>query len=358
VALSGGRALGIGLLAAGVVVALILGLWLAVSGATAGGIVLGLLLLVVIAGPLAGAGWFVLARQPAEERTQARFAERQRVVDADRAFRREIGVALRGLAEQHQRADLRRLADSVANRTTTLDALQLDDTQIDTLRGYDDLIWERVQALRAAPAGELDGRLAELQRSLDARDDLLLRGQASAGVPADELLGGGRAAGRPLGGATADVAGLALGWAISRATDDYVVEALATYFDNGATWRLAHLVPTSTAAAEAWLYVGIGASRLAWLALAPELSAASSPEAVEVRGQSLALVESRTAVVDVTSTAGAARGALVSVRRYESGPLVALLERWPEQRERAYAGEAIQPSEIDVWPATASSPPR
>src|SRR5262245_13003810 len=205
--MSGGRALGIGLLAGAGVVTLLMLLWLVVSGASSGGVVLGLLLLVVIAGPLAGGGWYVLSRQPAEERAAAEFETSRSVQDADRAFRRDISAELRALADRPgvPSARLLEIARSVESGNQALS--QIDDSSLDMLRRYDDLVWQRVRHMR--DTGDMD--LAEFQRALDQRDDLLTRGRLAPGVDAVDIL--------KSGARRSDVADIALGDAVSRATD-------------------------------------------------------------------------------------------------------------------------------------------
>jgi Domain of unknown function (DUF4178) len=287
--MSGGRALGIGLLAGAGVVTLLMLLWLAVSGASSGGIVLGLLLLAVIAGPLAGAGWYVLARQPAEARAAAKFETSRRVQDADRAFRRDIGAELRALADRPgaSRERLLEIARSVELGDQELP--QIDDSKIDMLRRYDDLVWQRVRHMR--DTGDLD--LAELQRALDQRHDLLTRGRLAPGVDAVDIL--------KSGARRSEVADIALGDAVSRGTDDYLVEGVASYFADGKTWKLAHLVSTSGDAAH-WLYVAPGGTEAALLDEVPPTDA----DALQLDGTTLPLVDSGSAVADVASDSGSA----------------------------------------------------
>jgi hypothetical protein len=42
---------------------------------------------------------------------------------------------------------------------------------------------------------------------------------------------------------------------------------------------------------------------------------------------------------------------LVGYRRYSAGRLLGLVERWPDNRVRAYGGRAIGPIDLDVYPA-------
>jgi hypothetical protein len=76
------RTLGYRLLAIAAGVAVLLLVWLMVSGVQAGGFVLGLLLLLVLAGPAAAAGWYALARGHTEKVEELAFVGKRRVVDA------------------------------------------------------------------------------------------------------------------------------------------------------------------------------------------------------------------------------------------------------------------------------------
>src|SRR5215831_5806366 len=155
--MSGGRALGIGLLVGAGGIALLMLAWLTVGGVAGGGIVLVLLLTLILAGPLAGAGWYILSRQPEEQRAEVAFLRKQRILDSDRVFRAQTASALRGLADDPALPDreLRALADELQDATHGSAAwqalVQLDDSDIDTLRRYDDLVRERVRRLRDEP---------------------------------------------------------------------------------------------------------------------------------------------------------------------------------------------------------------
>src|SRR5919206_2086137 len=168
-----GKTLGYSLLGGAGVLTLLMLAWLAVSGARAGGIVLGLMLLVVLAGPLAVAGLVVLRRQPAQAAAEAAFASKRRVLDSDRLFRREIAPELRQLARQPglPAARLADLAEDLERSTYDspewYEAVQLGDEDVQTLKRYDDLVWERLRLLRdragaGASAAELDQGVREL----------------------------------------------------------------------------------------------------------------------------------------------------------------------------------------------------
>jgi hypothetical protein len=340
--MSGGRALGLGLLAGAALVTLLMLAWLAVSGASSGGIVLGLVLVAILAGPLAGAGWYVLARQPVEAQAEAQFASQRRVLEADRVFRHEIAAALRALADRPTIGPRAlELAREIDTASVSADGVQLNDADVETLRRYDDLVWQRVRRLRDEVAPEdVSAVLAELQKALDQRTDLLLRGRHPPSIDAAAVLTSDAPAG--------DVADLALGWAVSRGQDDYVVEGVASYFADGQTWKLAHLEPTSSTVRPAWLYVGPAATQVALLdALAVPPAPADS---LVVDGEALPLVTSGTAVVDVAGGSGTAQGVLVAYRRYQAGARLGLLEDWPDGQVRGYVGRAIGVTELEVWP--------
>jgi hypothetical protein len=344
-----GRVLGYALLAGAGVLALLMFAWLAVAGVNAGGFVLGLILLVILAGPLAIAGVVVLSRQPAEAAAQAAFASKQRIIDADRLFRRELAPELRQLARQASlpAAQLQEMAEdlerSTYDRPEWYATLQLGDADAATLKRYDDLVWDRVRLLREramadAPSNELQQDVRELEVALDQRRDLLLRGRRAPEVAPSTML----RAGSPARGADA-LRDLALGDALSHDGTDYVVEGVANYFAEGQSWKLVHLVATANAPAR-WLYVGPGAFEVALLDEAP------APPA------DLPRVTSGTATVDVTSQAGSARAVLVSVTRFADAHSIAVAEDWPDGAHHVYVGPPLSPTDLEVWPAQLRTP--
>jgi uncharacterized protein DUF4178 len=347
------RPLGYGLLAGAAGISLLMLIWLATSGAEAGGIVLGLLLVFVLAGPLAGAGWYVLARAGPEAAEERAFVGKRRVLDADRRFRREVASQLRQLVELPElpAAPLTRMAESLErggqDDLAWYDTVQLDDAQAAVLAQYDDLVRERVRWLRdhagqgGAPIGEA---VKDLEQALDQRTDLLVRGRHAPSVAPAVLLGATEPA--------ADAAGLQaleVGDAVTHEGIDFVVEGVATAFSDGQTWKLAHLVPSSSEAAEHWLSVAPGGLEIAWLdSLAPPLTGAGQ---LVVDGHSLPLEGTRTATVRVTSKAGSADGELVTTWSYRSGAELGLVEQWPDDSVHAYGGRIMKPGALDVWPA-------
>jgi len=138
------RPLGYGLLGGAAGLTLLLLLWLATSGAQAGGTVLGLVLVFVLAGPLAGGGWYVLARANAD-------------VVEERAFCQPTASAGSG-------------------------------SQVGVLEQYDDLVWQRVRWLRDhADDASVPDAVDHLQQAIDQRSDLLVRGQQAASVAPSTL---------------------------------------------------------------------------------------------------------------------------------------------------------------------------
>jgi hypothetical protein len=346
---NGGRALGIGLLAGAGGITLLLLAWLTVGGVAGGGIVLVLLLTLILAGPLAGAGWYILSRQPAEQRAEVAFLRKQRILDSDRVFRAQTAAALRGLADDPALPDreLRALADELQDAThgsaAWQELVQLDDSGIETLRRYDDLVRERVRRLRDDPHSGQHW-LRELRQAMDQREDLLVRGRVAPSVDPSLLLTTDSAP--ALSGGLEQIG---VGDAVSRDAANYVVENIAAYFAEGQRWKLARLVPTGPGATVAWLYVGPGALELALLDELP--SPGDGP--LSVAGSALPEVASGTAVADVTGGARTAEGILVAYRRYRDSTRLALVEHWPDQTTRAYGGSLITSSDLEVWPASA-----
>jgi hypothetical protein len=355
---SSGRALGLGLLAGGIGVAILMLAWLAVSGAQAGGIILGLLLLFAIGGPLVAGGIYVLSQQKPEAEVQAAFTSKRRVLESDRLFRRELAAELRQVAARPNApaAALGELAEGLERKSYDssewYDVVQLTDGQLDVLQRYDDLAWERVRWLQDnanAPSDLVDDTVRDLRTTLGQRRDLLLRGREAPTAAPSAML----RAGEPRRDAAA-LRDLSVGDAVSHERDDYVVEGVATYFAQGQTWKLAHLVPSGPGAASVWLYVSPGALDAALLS---EVPAPQAPDitGLAVAGTSLPATSSGSATVDVASKAGSARGVLVSYAIYASNGTLGLAEQWPDGARHAYAGPRVSASDLDIWPATVRS---
>lgn len=348
------RALGYGLLASAAGVVVLLLTWLVVSDVQAGGFVLGLLLLFVLAGPLVGLGWYVLASGRTEDIAEQAFVGKRRIVDADRLFREELMPQLRQLAlvPELPAAQLLRIADGL-DRTITVesawyDTIQLNDAKAAVLKQYDDLVWERVRWLRDH-AGENRGTLAdavnELQAALDQRSDLLFRGRQAPAMSAGALLQAPQ-----LTLESTSLATLAPGDALTHDGTDYLIEAVATSFSDGQNWKLAHLTPSGANADERWLSISPAGLELAWL------EAIAAPEAgakqIVCQDGVLELRGARSSIVRVATTTGSAPGVLVRSWSYSSGPHRGLVEQWPDGTTRAYTGRSISASELEVWPAT------
>jgi Domain of unknown function (DUF4178) len=348
------RPLGYGLLGGAAGLTLLLLLWLATSGAQAGGVVLGLVLIFVLAGPLAGAGWYVLARASADAVEERAFVGKQRVLEADHVFRTQLAVELRelaakpGLPADRLRRIVAQLDPAEHDEIARYDAIQLSDAQVALLKQYDDLVWQRVRWLRdhgganEASAGEA---VDQLQQAIDQRSDLLLRGRQAAPVEPSVLLQASPPAG------SAAVEALDVGDAITYEGSDYVVECVATSFSNGQTWKLAHLVPSGAGSHDCWLSVAPGGLDVAWLeSLTPPPQPSVSH--IVVQATSLPLAGSRSAVTRVSSTAGTASGVLVRSWHYRAGSLVGIVEEWADGSVHGYGGRSITPDAVQVWPAS------
>jgi hypothetical protein len=350
------RAIAYSLLTAAVVLALLMLAWIGVSGARGGGIILGLILLVVLAGPLGIAGIVVLQRQPVEAAAEAEFANKRRILESDRLFRNEIAPELRQLAARPglpaQRltelaADLERSSYDSAD---WYDAVQLGNDDIDMLKRYDDLVWERVRSLRdkadgGASTAELKSAVDELQQALDQRRDLLIRGRRAPAAAPSVLL----RAGAPAHGQEA-ISTLQLGDAITQPEGtDSIAEGIATYFAEGQTWKMVHLVPPDARSKERWLYIGPAGLDLAML---DEVAAPAAGQGLAFQGKELPRLGVLSATVDVKSHAGSAEAVLVTITRYGSHDVLGLVENWPDGTRHAYIGNSIRASDLEVWPAT------
>ena len=354
------RLLGYGLLAGAAGVTLLMLVWLGTSGAQAGGVMLGLLLLFVLVGPLAGTGWYVLARASVEAAEERAFVGKRRVLEADRLFRREVAAQLRQLAGRPglPAEPIARMAEGLEHagedELAWYGTVQLDDARVAVLEQYDELVWKRVRWLRDH-AGQRGAPLADavehLECALDQRADLLVRGrQAPTTAPAALL----RAV-EPTP-ATVAMQALEVGDAVTHAGVDYLVEGVATAFSDGQTWNLVHLVPSTPGATDGWLSVAPGGLEIAWLdSMAPPPPGASH---IVVDGSSLPLEATRTATVRVASTAGSADGVLVTTWSYRSGANIGLVEQWPDGAVHAYGGRTLRATELEVWPAARELSPQ
>ncbi len=352
------RTLGQLLLAGAVGVTVIILAWLAVSGAQGGGIVLGLLLLFVIAGPLAGAGWYVLSSGKDEAREEQTFTSKRKVLEADRAFRAELAAELRQLSRRPELPGprLNEMAEDLERRTYEapewFDTVQLTDDDLATLKRYDDLVWERTRWLGAhgdeADASTRAQAVRSLGEALDERRDLLLRGRRAPSVAPGALLRSGEPSrGRDV------LAALSVSDAVTYAESDYVVQAVASYFGEGQTWKLVRLDPASPNASVEWLFVGPGALEVALLA---ELQGAQPGAPELVAGERrLKRTTSGTATVEVASTSGDAQAVLVSYWMYADGEGRGVLEQWPGGEVLAYQGQLVRPVDLQVWPASVRS---
>lgn len=354
--MSGNRAIGYGLLAGAAGFAVLVLLWLMTAGVNAGGFTLGLMLLFVVAGPLAGGGWWMLNQQKSEAAVERRFVGKRRILDADRLFRRELAAELRQLARRPglPGAALTEMAEDLERRSYDspewFETVALDDDQVSILRRYDDLVWQRTRALaQLTPVSdEVDQQVRDLQRALDDRKDLLLRGRRAPSLAPVEVLrteAPGKAA-DPLGA-------LAVGDAVTLEGDDYLVEGLASAFAEGQQWKLARLAPSGARGTERWLYVGPGLRTLALMDEVRAPEAGVSP--LVLSDATLPLASAGSATVDVEGGRDQAQGVLVSYWLYRSGDRLALVQRWPDNQVQALAGSTIRASDLEVWPASVRS---
>lgn len=346
------RALGFGLLAAALGITVLMLIWLATSGAEAGGVVLGLLLLFVLAGPIGGLGWYVLARGGADRLEEQAFAGKRRVLESDRLFRGELSARLRDLARTPGMPadELNRLAvdlgRGVADESAWYAAIHLDDAQIGVLAQYDDLVWEQVRWLGDHPGGDanaLEQAINQLRQAIERRSDLLVRGHEASPVAPGTLL---RAV--QTSSPTTDIRELGLRDAVTRDGVDYVVDRLATGFANGESWKLAHLTPSGGAGTEHWLSISPGALELAWL----EPVAAPVPGArqLHVDDSDLILTDVTAPLVKVETETASTPGVLIRRWRYRAGDRVGLVEQWPDESVVAYAGRSLDARELERWP--------
>lgn len=370
-----GRAVGFGLIILGVVLGALVFLWLFVNAIggqlEAGGLVLGLIILAVLALPPVGAGVYLLGRARQEEVEAAGFASRRRVFEADRLFRADVSREFRQLAErleqlpgeQARRAvtRLRQIVEDLENpgisEASWYEAVHLEDRDLDALRAYDDLVSDglrRLDALaddleagQATAAERLESTIRDVEDQLRLRQELLVRGRRAAAVSPTELLTARQAARGP--GTPAE---LKVGDAITYEGEDYLVEATVTYFSAGRTWRIHRL---GDGQAERWLYTSPAGLDLFMLEAMPAPEPGS--ESVERDGSRCRLAASGTASATVRTATLEQGGTSVDYWRYACpDETIVWVERWPDAL-RAYAGPRVRPSALEVWPRAQEAAP-
>jgi hypothetical protein len=385
-----GGLLGTGLLALTAVLGVLMVVWLLANLATGqlnvGGFVFGLLFLAIIALPIGGAGWYLRQRGAQEAAEAALFSARRAVLDQDRVVRRELARDLQqriealaqllpGLPEPAARpveATVRRLRDVVADvsrpaydATTWLEqtAGTLGPEQLESIRRYDDLVLADARRLEQverelAQSPEAAARLAEsaelLATHVREREALLGRGRPAATMAPQELLAAGLAPRRAL----ASPLDLRLDDAVTYASADFLVRAIATYFAGGRTWRAYQLFDGRR---ERWLEVRAGGADLAWYDLHPPAALHESGDAATIEGDDVVpgevfqLAESGAATVSLESAAGKQDGVYVEYRRYTGSAGARLLvEQWPDGR-RLLHGSTLAREDLQVWSRTAAS---
>lgn len=372
-------------------IAAVLGLlwlaWMVTTAATGalrpGGFALGLVIAAVVLLPLAGAGWYLWQRGPAEQAAEAEFERARLAAERERLFRQELAAALRRYAARLRcalppadgasSARLVRYAGSLEQaaedlegagtallRQLELGGLTPDD--LETLDRYGDLVQQQLGSVdlaldrleerqAAADAVETLGRaLEQLEHTLRLRQELLLRGRRVPAVPPLALLERHAAAAD-----YAAVAALTLGDAITYEGEDYLVRAVLRYMSGTAQWVMFLLSATE----ERWLLIDAARAFLAVLRLEPGAVPEPGAPSLSFDGAALSLADSGAAQVNV-EVAGAARSsAVIQYWRYlerDKGRRVAWLEQWPPeaaplggQTLRCYTGHREDPGVLDLW---------
>jgi hypothetical protein len=366
------RNLGIGLIVLGAVLGALVVVWLVVSAASgglqAGGFVLGLIVMAVLALPPIGAGLVITRRAAAEQAELEHFERRRQVLEADQMFRatiaRDLRQVERRLSELPERsaatvrasARVRDLIDDVEqvgyDQATWHDAVQLEDQDLDSLRRYDDLLQQGLRRLESqadALPDSADGAetalLTSLQQwdeTLSQRQDLLVRGKRAVTAAPTDLLES-----RPRRQA-GDVTRLAISDAVSVSGDDYLVELTVAYFGSGKTWWLHRL---RAGPDERWLHVtpeGLSVT------LAQSIDPPGDPrsEMVRYKGSACRPTEDGDATASINGPEGDQEGIAVHYWRFAApeGSIVSI-EHWPDG-PRAYAGKPLKPGALEIFHAS------
>lgn len=377
-----GGALGLGLMILGAVLGALIVLWLLTNLATGAlqitGVVFGLFFVVVIALPLIGAGWYLRGRGTVEAIEAETFSARRGILDSDRVLRRELAREIEqrvaGLLTasytlpSQQRAmveDARRRLQEVArdvaspgyDSATWLEqtAGQLDQTALDNIRRYDDLVLEEARRLGDlerdlarnpdAPA-QLEAAASALATHVREREDLLGRGRRAAPMRPQEML----AAGAQVRRALSTPLELRLEDAVSYEGGDYLVRAALTYFAGGRSWRAYQL---HDGRQERWLEVRAQGADTAWYE--PHAPVEVNGTSVELDGATYQQQDAGTASVSIESAAGSQEGVLVEYRRLNAPTGDRLIvERWPDG-PRAMVGRVVAPEDLQLWTKPAAT---
>jgi hypothetical protein len=221
----------------------------------------------VISGPLAGVGWYMIVRGRDEQAGEQAFADKRRILDSDRVFRREavtrLSAVQRILPAEHAKS-LQPILDGfshgVHDESAWYGAVELNASQQAELKHYEDLVWEYAGWLRnhaAENQATLSEALVQLQRAVDRRADLLVRARQPAPITPAALL-------RATSPAADGLVNIAPGDAVTRAGTDYVVDRIVSSFADGQTSKLAHLAASGHSDADAWLWISPGGLRVGY----------------------------------------------------------------------------------------------
>lgn len=357
------RAWGLGLMGLGAAVGGLLLLWTLVTAVSGdlrgGGFVLWLIVIAVVALPLFGGGYYLLRQSAVEARTSADFEARRRVFEGDRVFRQQAAADLQSTAARLNGGEavgrLTALAATVGraprDEAAWYESDPLGDADLATLRRYEDTLQaesdrladlaSRVAHGDASAQTDLGVALDRWERTFRQREGLLLRGRRAASVAPEDLL----RARTPTRG-TAALNALALRDAVTVDFEDYLVQAVLTYFAEGRTW---HLYVLRDGDVERWLWGAPGG--LEWALLEPQSQPPPPGSATfEGPGGALRLAEQGSATVEIATAAGVERGISVDYWRYTGSERdMAWVERWPRE-VRAGLGRLTLPDMIDVWP--------
>jgi hypothetical protein len=369
--MNSGRSLGIGLIVLGAILGALVVVWLVVNAAggqlQAGGFVLGLIVMAVLALPPIGAGLVIMRRAAAEQAEHERFERRRQVLESDQMFRTTIARDLRQVerrlgelpdkspATVRASARVRDLIDDVEqvgyDQATWHDAVQLEDEDLDSLRRYDDLLQQGVRRIESQVDSLPDGlagaesevltSLQQWDETLAQRQDLLLRGKRAATAAPGELL---EARPRRQAG---DATRLAISDAVSVSGDDYLVELTVTYFGGGKTWWLHRL---RAGPEERWLHVapeGLSTT------LAQSIEPPGDPrsEMIRYKGSACRPTEEGDASASISGPEGQQEGIAVHYWRFAApdGSIVSI-EHWPDS-QRAYAGKPLRAGQLEIFHA-------
>ena len=377
-----GRTLGLGLIAGGVLLGLLVIAWLIVNAMSGilkgGGFICGLVLLAVFVLPLLGVGIYTLLHTREEAQEAQTFDRRRRALEGDNLFRKNLAQQVQQLVDRMAavQADLTRAGEqgaaallarsatkvrALGNELPTasydeaawLDVVGPETRDWSAVESYNNVlsqqarrIGEQLDSLSAAEPAQRPQLATQVGQTVDSmiesfrqRQDLLVRGQkAASATPLAVLSEHGRQD-------TAALRNLKLDDAVTFEGTDYLVQGKVTYFAGGRYWY-SYLLREKES--ERWLRTMPQGGDPFMCEMLPAPPPLAADNTVALDGQHLTRSDVGSADVTVEGAAGTERGVFVQYQLFAGNRKALWLEDWPDG-PRAYSGHQVYQEELELW---------